>query len=352
MEIIESTFLGNTLRQWGSSALVFVLTLIALALMKRYVFKRLIRLAVRSPEDQEELIAILPKRTKSLFLIILSAYLASLVLMLPEETRQMLHTVMIIALLLQIGLWGAALVNFLLERYTRLQMEKDPSQPVNMHLVSLLSKFALWILLGLLILDNIPGVQVTSLITGLGIGGIAIALAVQNILTDLFASLSITLDKPFVIGDNIRVGDMTGTVEHIGLKSTRLRSLDGEQLVFSNNDLLNSRIQNLKRMQQRRIVFTIGVHAATPYEKLEAIPEMVQEIISAHENVTFERAHFTAFGDFALEFEVVYTVDVPDLQTYKDVQQSINLKLYKKFEGEGIVLPYPTQTILLDRNED
>jgi len=349
MNFIESTFLGNTLRQWMISTLIFFFVLIALSLMKRYIFKRIIRWIVKDPGDEDDLIAILPGQTKSLFLIILSLYVASLTLTLSGGVGEALRTVMIIAFLFQVGLWGAALISFLVERHTRIQMEKDPSQPVNLGLIRMISKFVMWVLLGLLILDNIPGVEVTSLITGLGIGGIAVALAVQNILSDLFASLSITLDKPFVIGDNIRIGDMAGTVENIGLESTRLRSLDGEQLVFSNNDLLNSRIQNFKRMQQRRVVFTIGVHAATPYEKLEAIPKMIREIINAQDLVTFERAHFSTFGDFTLQFEVVYTVDVPDLKTSKDIQQSINLKLYKKFSEEGIELPYPTQTILLEK---
>jgi small-conductance mechanosensitive channel len=257
---------------------------------------------------------------------------------------------MVFAVLLQVGFWCVALINFLAERQTRLQSEKEPAQPADFHLVGLLFKFALWVLLGVLILDNIPGVQVTSLIAGLGIGGIAIALAVQNILSDLFASLSITLDKPFVVGDNIRVGEMTGTVEHIGLKSTRLRSVDGEQLVFSNNDLLSSRIQNLKRMERRRVVLTLRVTYSTSYTLLEAIPHLVEEIISAHENVTFDRAHFSGYGEYALRYEIAYTMKTPDFQTYMDTQQSINLKLFKRFEEEGIAFAYPTQTIFLDRN--
>jgi small-conductance mechanosensitive channel len=349
MQIVESTYLGNTLRQWGLALLFFFLILTTLYLVRRYIFKRLVRLALRSQVDQDDLTARLPRQTKSLFLVILSIYVASLALTLSLATRQGLRTLMTIAILLQVGLWAVVLINFLVERQTRLQAEKDPQQPANFHLVGLLFKFALWVLVVLLILDNIPGVQVTSLVTGLGIGGIAVALAVQNILSDLFASLSITLDKPFVVGDNIRVGEMSGTVEHIGLKSTRVRSVDGEQLVFSNNDLLSSRIQNLKRMERRRIVFTIQVIYDTPYDKLEAIPRMIEEIVSGHDRVTFDRAHFSSYGEYALRFEVSYTLDSPDFQTYMDTQQSINLKLFKKFEDEGIEFAYPTQTIFLEK---
>lgn len=349
MEILNSTFLGNTLRIWGLSLLVFVLVLIALFLLKRFVFNRLMKLALRTRTDLDDLIVSLPKHTKSIFLVVLSMYISSLLLSMPVEVRQVLRTLTIMALLLQLGFWGVAVINFLVSRYTRLQLEKDPTEPIDLRIFGLISKFVLWTLVGLLILDNIPGVQVTSLIASLGIGGIAVALAVQNILGDLFASLSITLDKPFVVGDTIRVGDMTGSVENIGLKSTRVRSVDGQQLVFSNNDLLNSRIENMKRMERRRVDFTIGVKYDIPYEKLEAIPDMIREIVTAHEDVTFDRAHFSSYGDFAVKFEAQYYMDTTDFQTYMDTQQSIYLKLFQKFESEGIDFAYPTQTIYLEK---
>jgi small-conductance mechanosensitive channel len=326
-----------------------VLVLIALFLLKWFSFNRLMKLALRTRTDLDDLIISLLKQTRSLFIVILSIYITSLVLSLPEEVRQPLRTFTIMALLLQIGFWGTTVINFLVKRYTHLQMEKDPTEHIDLRVFGLISKVFLWTLVGLLILDNIPGVQVTSLIASLGIGGIAVALAIQNILGDLFASLSITLDKPFVVGDTIRVGDMTGSVENIGLKSTRVRSVDGQQLVFSNNDLLNSRIENLKRMERRRIVFTIGVTYGIPYAKLVAIPGMIQDIVIAHDYVTFDRAHFSNYGDFAITFEAQYYMDTADFQTYMDTQQSIYLKLYQKFEGEGIDFAYPTQTIYLEK---
>jgi len=195
------------------------------------------------------------------------------------------------------------------------------------------------------------GVDITALIAGLGIGGIAVALALQNVLGDLFASLSIVLDKPFVIGDFIIVDDLLGTVEHIGLKTTRVRSLFGEQLVFSNSDLLNSRIRNYKRMHERRIVFSLGVTYQTPYEKLAAIPDIIREIIELQEQVRFDRAHFKEYGDFALEFEIVYYMLVPDYNAYMDTQQAINLALYERFEKEGISFAYPTQTLYVSAEQ-
>ena len=208
----------------------------------------------------------------------------------------------------------------------------------------------LWILLFLVALDNF-GADVTTLIAGLGVGGIAIALAVQNILGDLFASFSIVLDKPFIIGDFIIVGDHLGTVEYIGLKTTRLRSLSGEQLIFSNTDLLGSRIRNYKRMYERRVVFSVAVVYQTPEEKLAAIPEMIREIVEAQAQIRFDRAHFKDFGAYALNFEVVYWILSPDYNLYMDIQQTINLAIFRQFNETGIAFAYPSQTLFLDRTE-
>ena len=202
----------------------------------------------------------------------------------------------------------------------------------------------------LLALDNM-GVDISTLVTGLGVGGVAVALAVQNVLGDLFASLSIVLDKPFVIGDFLAVGDLVGNVEQIGLKTTRVRSLSGEQLIFSNADLLQSRIKNYGRMMQRRILFTIGVTYQTPREKLENIPTILREAIESQKNVRFDRSHFARYGDFSINFESVYFVTVPTYNTYMDTQQAINLRIHERFEQEGIEFAYPTQTLFLVKQE-
>jgi small-conductance mechanosensitive channel len=197
--------------------------------------------------------------------------------------------------------------------------------------------------------DNIPGVEVDALIASLGIGSVAVALAVQNILGDLFASLSIALDQPFVVGDFVTVDEYGGTVEHIGLKSTRVRSLTGDQLVFSNSDLLGSRIRNYGRMEERRVSFALGVACDTPYEKLKEIPTIIQEIVESQSHMRFDRAHFKEYGEFSLNFEIVFHVLTPDYSTYMDARQAINLEIYRRFAEEGIELPYPTQTILVAR---
>ena len=207
-------------------------------------------------------------------------------------------------------------------------------------------KIIIWIIALLFILDNL-NIEITGLLTGLGIGGIAIAFAAQNILNDLFNYFTIYLDKPFDVGDYIMISDYRGTIEHIGIKTTRLRSLSGEELIISNTDLVNSRINNLKRMQRRRINYSFGVEYGTSLEKLKQIPKIVEEIIKAEENTEFDRTHFGEYGDFSLIFQVVYFVQSREYRVYMDVQQNINYKLNEKFNELGINFAFPTQTIHL-----
>ncbi len=202
-----------------------------------------------------------------------------------------------------------------------------------------------------LILGNF-GLNVTALITGLGISGVAVALAAQKILEDLFNYFVIILDKPFEEGDFIVFGDFAGTVEFIGLKSTRIRSLSGEQIIVSNSNLLNEKVQNYKRMRERRVVFKIGVIYETPLEKLKKIPQIMKEIIDGIEGVRFDRCHFVNFGDFSLDFETVYYVNDSDYLHYMNIHQEINLKLAEQFSKEGISFAYPTQVIYLNNVND
>jgi small-conductance mechanosensitive channel len=196
-------------------------------------------------------------------------------------------------------------------------------------------------------LDNL-GVDITALVAGLGVGGIAVGLALQDVLKDTFAALSIILDKPFELGDFVVVDDLAGNVEHIGIKTTRVRSLSGEQLVFGNGDLLSSRIRNFKRLVERRGLFTFGVLYSTPADTLERIPEMVREIVDGLETTRFDRAHFKAFGDSSMDFEVVYYVLDAEYLTFMDLQQAINLALVRRFADEGIEFAYPTRTLFLE----
>ena len=335
---------SNPVWTWLLAAAVIIVVAMILILLRRFVHRRLVEFAKRTVTEVDDLIADLIGRTRFWFLATVSLYAGSLALTLPAVADRVISTIAVLVLLVQVGIWGTALVTFWITRSVKRKLEVDAATATSMAALGFIIKLALWGVILLLALDNM-GVDITALIAGLGVGGIAVALALQSILGDLFASLSIVIDKPFVIGDFVIVDDLLGTVERIGLKTTRVRSLSGEQLVFSNSDLLNSRIRNYKRMFERRIVFSLGVTYQTQHEKLAAIPATIREIIEAQEDTRFDRAHFKAYGDFALTFEIVYYVLVPDYNVYMDIQQAINLAIYERFEKEGIDFAYPTQTL-------
>ena len=342
-------FWNNTVIDWIISVSVVFISYGLLHVIKKIVKKRLGKAVKRTQSEFDDFIITLISDTKSIFLLIVSVYIGSLFLKLPDQVQQVLRISTIIVILIQAGLWLTKLVTFLVSR--RLQKPDDEAEidALTTNAIGIVAKGLVWSVIVLLVLDNIPGVEVTTLIASLGIGGVAIGLAVQNILGDLFASLSIALDKPFVIGDFIVVGDFWGTVEKIGLKSTRVRSLTGEMLVFGNGDLLTSRIRNYQQMERRRVVFPFGVVYETPYEKLVKIPAIVEEVIRSQDNVSFDRAHFSTYGDFSLNFEVVFYMETSDYKIFMDTQQAINLELFRRFEQEAIVFAYPTQTLYIEK---
>ena len=215
--------------------------------------------------------------------------------------------------------------------------------------IMLLLNIIIWAVGFLFLFDNL-GYDVTTIIAGLGIGGIAIALAAQNILGDLFNYFVIFFDRPFEIGDFIVVDDKKGTVEHIGIKTTRLKSLTGEQLVFSNSDLTNSRIHNFKRMEHRRISFTLGVVYNSTLDQLKEIPSLIKGIIAEQNDVTLDRVHFLNYGDYSLKFEIVYFVETSDFNRYADIQQEINLRIFEVFNAKNIEFAYPSQTIFMAKD--
>jgi small-conductance mechanosensitive channel len=258
----------------------------------------------------------------------------------------MLRALIVLAAITQVALWASAVVDHLLKRQQRRMGSEDANLATAMGALRFGARVAVWAAALLIALDTL-GVDITTLIAGLGVGGIAVALAVQNVLGDLFASASIVLDKPFVIGDFIVMGQSMGVVEHVGLKTTRLRALSGEELVIANSDLLASRIQNFKRMRERRVAFDIGVVYGTSAKSLRAIPDLIRAAVESQENARFDRSHFKSFGDSALIFETVYFMTVPDHLAYMDTQQAINLALYETFESQGIEFAFPTQTLFL-----
>lgn len=350
MFIQEQVYLGNSLLKWVIALAVAVSIYVALSILRRTVGSRLKILADRTTTDLDDfLVDLIQVRTKKILFLALAAYGASMFIVLPLEVQRIILGAVFVLLFLQVGLWGNGIISFFVTR----RVAKDGEEGLNLEAYSVITwiaKAALWIIVVLLALNNL-GIEITALVAGLGISGIAVALAVQNILGDLFASLSIVMDRPFEIGDFIIVGDQMGTVEHVGLKTTRVLSLSGEQIVFSNNDLLGSRIRNFRRMNERRVLFTLGVTYQTPADKLERIPGMIREIIEVQEQARFDRAHFSTFGDFSLNFEIVYWVLDRDYALFREIQQEINLALYRKFEEEEIEFAYPTQTLFMEKAE-
>lgn len=344
---LQITFFDNNLPAWSLAVLVFFVAYAGLQITKTFVIRNLKRLSAGARSGRHNLVILPIKKTSSLFLLIVATYIALSMLDFPEHFKSLAQKVLVIAFLCQAAVWLDKLVTESIQYTIRKKTGRDASSIALITVMGFVARLSVWSLLVLLALDNL-GFDITALIAGLGIGGVAVALAAQNILGDLFASVSIVLDKPFVVGDFIIVDDLMGSVEYIGVKTTRLRSLSGEQLVFSNNDLLRSRIRNYKRMYERRIVFKLGVVYQTPHEKLAAIPGMLREIVERRENIRFDRAHFASYGDFALIYEIVYYVKSPDYNFYMDIQQAINLEIHRCFQEQGIEFAYPTQTLFLE----
>jgi small-conductance mechanosensitive channel len=335
---------------------VVALTIVAvgtilLSTTKAIVHRRLARMAPLTENPVDDVMADLVGRTSVLFMASVSALVAMAVVDVTPAIARIGRGAALIVCLVQAGVWGSRALRAVVERRfaSAAGQDDDPTRRTVGQMLALGARVGLWALLLLVALDNL-GVDITALVAGLGVGGVAVALATQNILGDLFASVSILLDKPFGPGDFVIVGDFMGTVDHIGIKTTRVRSLGGEQIVFSNNDLLQSRLRNYKRMSERRIVFRLGVVYQTSVEKLVAIPEMLRTIVENQSGTRFDRAHFASYGDFALTFEAVYYVLSPEYNRYMDVQQAINLDIYRTFQGQGIEFAYPTQTLLVQPN--
>jgi small-conductance mechanosensitive channel len=344
-QFLERVWLGNTYERWLLAlASVAVLTVGMMVLRKLFAM-RLAVLAARTETDIDDLVLDLVKRTREFFFLALAIAISSHILTLDPHVADLLRLrFVMLVVFVQAGLWARGLIHYGIQRAIRGRAADDPARTMGASILGIIGQVLVWSLVVLLVLQNY-GVEVTPILTGLGVGGIAVALALQTVLGDLFASITILLDKPFVVGDSITLGEFQGTVERIGIKTTRLRSVNGEEIVMGNADLVNSRVRNFKRLSERRNLFTLGVTYSTTPEQLAAIPSMLRELIEHVPNTRFERAHFKSFGDFALIFEIVYYVGRNDYLSYMDAQQAINLEIYRRFDAEGIEFAFPTQTV-------
>lgn len=344
----SQVFLGNTLSNWVIAIGIMAVTLVALRIARSMVLSKLKVWSQRTNTQFDDFLISLINRFIVPCLYILGVYWGVQTLKLSNKADRVADVVILFTATYFVIRLIASAIAYFINAYVGAQ-DNNTSRQKQARGIIVLVNIVVWIAGILFLVDNL-GYHITTIITGLGIGGIAIALATQAILGDLFSYFVIFFDKPFEIGDFIIVGDKMGAVEYVGIKTTRIRSLGGEQLIFSNTDLTNSRVHNYKRMEKRRVVFTFRVSYNTPVEKVNKVPGIVKRIIEAQQDTQFDRAHFLSFGDFSLNFEIVYNVLSPDYNLYMDRQQAINLDIVKAFEQEGVQFAYPTQNLIVNNN--
>ncbi len=336
--------------QWIIAASTAVLVFIVLKSVQWFVVKRISKLVKNTTTELDDLLIEVVRKTHILFLFVAAFYIGANTLSLLPDHRLILHRIFILVLLVQGGVWIGGAISFWLDRTIKRRLVEDAAGATTLTALGFIIQLVLWTIVLLVALANL-GIDITAMVAGLGIGGIAVALALQNILADLFSSLSIVLDKPFVIGDFIIVDNYLGTVEHIGLKTTRLRSLAGEQIIFSNSDLLKSRLRNYKRMFERRVEFRVNVAYQTSYEKISVAPKIIREIIESQKNIRFDRSHYKEYAESSLVMEAVYFVLSPDFNLYMDIQQAINLEIHRRFSREKIDFALPTSVMNVKYNQ-
>ena len=344
---LNQTLWGNTAERYLIAAGILIAGIVLIKIFKTIVLYRLKKWADKTETTLDDFLikgvekSIVPLLYYGIF------YVAVTSLILNPQFQKILQIVSLVILTFFIVRFVSSTIMFTLTYFIKKQ-ERGDEKARQLRGMTVLINVFVWVIGIVFLMDNL-GFNISAVVAGLGIGGIAIALAAQAILGDLFSYFVIFFDRPFEVGDFIIVGDKVGAVEYTGIKTTRIRALSGEQLVFSNTDLTNSRIHNYKKMERRRVVFKLGVIYQTTAEQLESIPKIVREIIESQQDVTFDRGHFATYGDFSLNFEFVYYVTGADYNKYMDIQQSINMKIYRTFEEKGIEFAYPTQTLFVNK---
>ncbi len=341
---------GIPMEDWLVALGIALATVLTLRLAKLVAVRYFSRLVARTALKLDDVVLAVLEATRWFIYLAIGLWLASEYIDLSEEQTRWVRVVTSLLILVQIGLWLQAGVRKTTDVWSD-KADGNGDARTMASAISFIAKLVIWSVLLLTALSTL-GFEISALLAGLGVGGVAAALAVQNLLSDVFASLSIYFDRPFELGDFIIVGSQLGTVEKVGLRTTRVRSLSGEQVIFPNADLTSSRIHNYKRMEERRIVFGFGLVYTTPAAKLEQVPRLVRQIIEEQPDVRFDRAHFKEYGQFALNFEVVYYVLSPDFNVYMDRQQAVNLGIFRAFEEQGIGFALPTRIVHLQAADE
>lgn len=346
-EILKDIYFGNTVETWIKAFAILLISLVIIRIFKRVVLYRLKKWAAKTATTIDDFIIAIIEKSVVPLLYVVSFYFAVKTLTVSLTVTKVFNVAFLfVTTFFILGIITALIRQFVFS-FIKTQDNSETKEKQAKGLLIIIN-VVIWTLGMVFIIDNL-GYNVTTLVTGLGIGGIAIALAAQTILGDLFSYFVIFFDRPFEIGDFIIVDDNMGTVEYVGIKTTRLRTLNGEQLVCSNTYLTNARVHNYKRMEQRRIVFKLGVVYQTTKEQLQQIPGIVKTIIDSVEQVRFDRGNFSGFGNFSLDFEFVYYVESADYNIYMNKQQEIYLAIFEAFENKKIDFAYPTQTLLFNQ---
>lgn len=347
MEYLDKVYYGNSILSYLTVAGIILVGMLIIRLFRKGILTRLKKWAETTETNLDDYVVSAVERFVLPMLNVGVMYFALQTLDLTEYATQIIRNAFVVAFTFYAIRLATSLIKILLESYVKNQDGGD-EKIKQLRGVMIVINILVWSLGLVFLFDNL-GYDVTAIITGLGIGGLAVALAAQTILGDLFNYFVIFFDRPFEIGDFIVVDDKRGNVEYIGIKTTRIKSISGEQIVVSNSDLTNSRVHNFKRMERRRILFTLGVTYQTTPEQLKEIPKIITKIVTDQTDAQIDRCHFSTFGDFSLNFETVYFVTEPDYVKYMDIQQAINLSIYEAFAERKIEFAYPTQTIFVEK---
>ena len=346
-DMLNHSIFGNTISSYLLSLGVFIGGMVVVYLFRKYVLGQLKKWAEATNTSIDDVLVNTIEKSLIPIFYFGTFYISLRTLELSPDFERGLGIAAIVLMTFLVVRAVTAAANFGLQSYMKRSANSSGGEKQLKGIRGLLN-FVIWAMALVFLLDNL-GVKISAVVAGLGIGGIAVALAAQAVLGDLFSYFVIFFDKPFEVGDFIIVDDKMGVIEYIGIKTTRIRALNGEQMVFSNTDLTNSRVHNFKKMEKRRVVFKLGVIYQTSFEKLKNIPQLVKNIIEAQRDATFDRGHFASYGDFSLDFEFVYYVIGADYNKYMDIQQSINLAIFEAFENKKIEFAYPSQTLFVNK---
>jgi small-conductance mechanosensitive channel len=343
----DKKYLGNTLGDWLLAAALFVAIFLAVEFVRGMIRSRRERWQ-RAGSAPLELFGGFAVATSRMVVISVALYFSEKLLKLPPRADRLFAAVIVAGIAVQLAMWATVALRFGVERRYRRAGSEDAGARASVGALLFIGQLVIWAVFTLLALDTL-GINITALVAGLGVGGIAVALAAQTILSDLFGSMSIALDKPFVVGDALRIDDIEGTVEHIGIKSTRLRSVTGEQVILANADVLKSRVRNLGRMPERRVQITIGITYDTPPELVDRISTIVKQVVEAQDDTRFVQCPLARLGDYALEFDATFFVANRPGMRHGDCVDAVNRGLVRAFATAGIDFAYPTRRLLLEQ---